>query len=69
MQFNACNIINIINLENDNIIMEQTLVTVIRYSRNGHVQIDITGEVDKYIIIIKRRQLPPMIYLSLCVCV
>ena len=49
--------------------MEQTLVTVIRYSRNGHVQIDITGEVDKYIIIIKRRQLPPMIYLSLCVCV
>ena len=52
MQFNACNIINIINLENDNVIMEQTLVTVIRYSRNGHVQIDITGEVDEYIIII-----------------
>ena len=29
--------------------MKETLLTVIRYSRNGHVQIDINEEVDRYI--------------------
>ena len=29
--------------------MEQRLITGLRYSRNGHVQIDINEEVDRYI--------------------